>query len=189
MLVPLTLLLALGASESASQALQARDQEIRAQLPPAGQEVTAAARARADDVLTRLVDVEGIGKAALGTRWAKLSAKERSRFLSAFDRRFKQAIGEQLDLYRSTNITYGDEKKDAGRVLVPTQLKIRGEPTEVTYAMSSGSKGWRIVDIIIDGVSTVENYRTSFAKVISQSGIDGLIDRLSRASAGAKSAK
>ena len=186
----LTLLFALSAGEGAGaiQALQARDQEIRAQLPPAGQEVSPEARAKADAVLTRLVDVDGIAKAALGDRWTKLSGKDRARFLSAFERRFKQAIGEQLDAYRSANVTYGDEKKQGNKVLVSTQLQIRGEPTEVTYAMQSGGKGWRIVDIVIDGVSTVDNYRTSFAKVISQEGINGLIERLSKGSSAAGSA-
>jgi phospholipid transport system substrate-binding protein len=59
---------------------------------------------------------------------------------------------------------------------------IKGEPTHVDYVMRQQRDGWKIVDIIIDGVSTVENYRSSFSKVIAQEGFDALISKLSKKS-------
>jgi phospholipid transport system substrate-binding protein len=50
--------------------------------------------------------------------------------------------------------------------------------------MKRASQGWRIVDIVVDGVSTVQNYRSSFSRIIQKEGIDGLIKRLERGSAG-----
>jgi phospholipid transport system substrate-binding protein len=65
-------------------------------------------------------------------------------------------------------------------VIVPTVLVVKGEPTHVDYAMRQAKDSWRIVDITIDDVSTVENYRSSFSKVIAQEGFDSLIAKLSK---------
>ena len=50
--------------------------------------------------------------------------------------------------------------------------------------MRQGKEGWRIVDITVDGVSTVENYRSSFNRVIAKDGVEGLIQRLEKGPTG-----
>ena len=65
-------------------------------------------------------------------------------------------------------------------VRVPTRVVVDDEAVEVTYALRQDGGDWRIVDIVADGVSTVENYRASFARVIAKEGVDGLIRRLER---------
>jgi phospholipid transport system substrate-binding protein len=38
--------------------------------------------------------------------------------------------------------------------------------------------GWKIYDVLVEGISLVTNYRSSFAAIIQQQGMDGLIRRL-----------
>jgi phospholipid transport system substrate-binding protein len=44
--------------------------------------------------------------------------------------------------------------------------------------MLNDSKGWRVFDIIIDGVSLLKNYRSDFRSHIESHGIDSLINEL-----------
>jgi phospholipid transport system substrate-binding protein len=53
--------------------------------------------------------------------------------------------------------------------------------------MKREKDGWHIIDIVVDGVSTVENYRSSFARIISKEGVEGLIKRLERGGSPVKS--
>ena len=46
--------------------------------------------------------------------------------------------------------------------------------------MEKTDKGWKVYDVKIDGVSLVENYRSTFNTEIQKSGVDGLIKSLSR---------
>ncbi len=177
----LILILGLAAGSGATEALRARDAEIRAALPPSGAEVTPAARRRIEAIVTRAVDTQAIVQAALGKRWSQISAAQRRRLVAAFENRFRRASGSELDAYRSTQIEYLPEAEASGGVLqVPTRVVVKGEPTEIAYAMKQQRSGWRIVDIVIDGVSTVANYRSSFARIISKEGVEGLIKRLER---------
>ncbi|HTT69837.1 MAG TPA: ABC transporter substrate-binding protein [Anaeromyxobacteraceae bacterium] len=171
---------ALSAEETATEALRARDAEIRAALPPAGSEVTPATRKRVENIITRIVDVHAMVESAMAARWKQITEAQRKRLVTAFENRFRSTSGSEFDTYRSTEVAYEPEKVEAGRVVVPTRVVVKGEPTDITYAMRQEGGAWRIVDIVIDGVSTVDNYRSSFARVISKEGVEGLIARLEK---------
>jgi phospholipid transport system substrate-binding protein len=165
---------------SATDALKARDAEVRAQLPPPGTELTPKMRAKLEDTLTKAVDIEGMAKSALGKHWDEQSPEKRKKFLKAFLSRFKKVSGDQLDSYRSSKTEFGPEEREGDLVKVPTTLTVKGEPTRVVYVMRQVGNSWRIVDIIVDDVSTVQNYRSSFSKIIAKEGFDALIARLSK---------
>jgi phospholipid transport system substrate-binding protein len=44
--------------------------------------------------------------------------------------------------------------------------------------MHKTADGWKIYDIVVEGVSLVLTYRSEFDAVVKQQGIDGLIKRL-----------
>jgi phospholipid transport system substrate-binding protein len=174
---------------SATQALKARDAEIRAALPPPGGAVSPEIRRKLETIVTRAVDLGAMVEAAMGKHWAKTPEKQRKRLVGAFETRFRKASGGELDTYRSTRIEYRAEVEQAeGAVQVPTKVVVKGEPTAIDYTLKREPAGWRIVDITVDGVSTVENYRSSFSRIIAKEGVDGLIQRLERGSPGPKTA-
>jgi len=173
------------AAESATEALQARDAEIRAALPPPGAEPTPAVRAKLEAIVTRSIDLRRMVERAMDRNWAKATPQQRKRILGAFERRFRALSGSQLDAYRATGIDYAPEVTGAdGLVSVPTKVVVKGEPTEITYALRREKDGWRIQDIVIDGASTVEGFRSSFARTVAKEGIAGLVAKLEKAAAG-----
>jgi phospholipid transport system substrate-binding protein len=176
------LVLALSAGDGASDALRGRAEEIRAVLPPKGTEMTPAQRQKVEALVTKTIDLRAMLQSALGSRWSQLTEKQRKRMQAAFETRFRATTTGDLDPYRSTQIEYKPEVEADGVVNVPTRVVVKGEPTDITYAMKHGKDGWRIVDIIIDGVSTVANYRNSFNRIITKEGVESLIARLERGS-------
>jgi phospholipid transport system substrate-binding protein len=57
--------------------------------------------------------------------------------------------------------------------------KTGADPIDINYSMEKTDSGWKVYDVVIAGVSLVQNYRSSFASEIQKSGIDGLIATLS----------
>lgn len=180
MRLALTLAALLAAGGSATDALRARDAEIRAVLPADGGKPDQAARRRLEAIVARTVDTRAMLQAALGARWPALTERQRGRLASAFHKRFRAVGSAQLDEYRQARIEYLPEEPDGERVRVPTRLTVKEETTPVAYLLRPDRGGWWIVDVVVDGVSTVENYRASFARVIAREGVDGLASRLER---------
>ena len=174
------LLFLLAGRSGATQALRERDAEIRAALPPSGQVLSESGRHRFEAIVARIVDTRQMLESALGPRWAKLTPKERQRLLEAFEHRFRVSGGSQIDTMREAHIEYLNESQQGELVVVATRLAVKEETSEVRYVMRETSAGWRIVDVVIDEVSTVENYRASFARIIGREGVEGLIRRLER---------
>jgi phospholipid transport system substrate-binding protein len=175
--------LALAAGTStATEVLKARDAEVRATVPAKGVELTPATRQKLEGILTRTVDLEGVARASLGKNWDDATPATRKRFLDAFKQRFRKATADQFtDDYRGTEVKYLPEvPAEEGAVKVPTEVVIKGEATHIDYVMRKEAGEWRIVDIVVDDVSTVENYRSSFGRIIKKEGMDGLINRLNK---------
>ena len=64
-------------------------------------------------------------------------------------------------------------------VVVKTQVnQPGGQPIPIDYSLEKAANGWKVYDVLIDGVSLVTNYRSSFNTEIQKSGIDGLIKSL-----------
>jgi phospholipid transport system substrate-binding protein len=71
------------------------------------------------------------------------------------------------------------ETKGQNDVIVRTTVKASGrQPIPVDYRMQKGPDGWKVYDVIVENLSLVTNYRSSFASEIQRAGIDGLIKAL-----------
>jgi phospholipid transport system substrate-binding protein len=119
-----------------------------------------------------------MAKDAVGKRWDALSAADRKRYVSAFEGFFRKASEGEIAGFRNSQIDYGAETSSGDDVQVPTTLTLKGEPTPVIYTLRKEGEGYKIVDLTIDGVSTVDNYKSSFGKEIDKNGIGGLISKL-----------
>ena len=80
-------------------------------------------------------------------------------------------------------------------VQVQSEIKLPGgaPPVNVDYSMYKADSDWKVYDVMVDGVSLVTTYRSTFAEEIRQNGIDGLIkslrDKNAPAAAGRKKAQ
>jgi len=54
-----------------------------------------------------------------------------------------------------------------------------GQPIPIDYGMERTDGGWKVFDVVVDGVSLVTTYRSSFNDQIQKSGVDGLVKTLS----------
>ncbi len=61
---------------------------------------------------------------------------------------------------------------------MPTSVEYEGNTYSVAYRMQQGESGWRIYDVIIEGVSMVGNYRSQFDAIIKRGGADALLQAL-----------
>jgi phospholipid transport system substrate-binding protein len=67
-------------------------------------------------------------------------------------------------------------KPDDTEVTVQVRVLQSGaQPVPVDYDMEKTANGWKCYDVRVGGISLVVNYRTEFAGIVRDKGIDGLI--------------
>ncbi len=160
--------------------LKARQSKLDAILARHPGELPAAEKDKLGRILTETLDFRQMGKAALGAEWERRSEAERDRYVKAFEDLLRASLLRKPDIYRVDSVHYGPEKLEAGAGRVLTTVRSKDATTEVEYEFLTLAGQLRIVDYRIDGVSTVRNYRSQFAKILTKSGWSGLLDRLQK---------
>ncbi|MHB1331016.1 MAG: MlaC/ttg2D family ABC transporter substrate-binding protein [Sulfuriferula sp.] len=118
---------------------------------------------------------------AVGKYWPRATPAQRQSLIQEFRTLLVRTYASSLTAFNNQEIEYKPFRMapDATDVTVQTQVKQPGaQPIPIDYSMEKTSFGWKVYDVVIDGVSLVTNYRSSFGSEIRQSGIDGLIRTL-----------
>ena len=83
-----------------------------------------------------------------------------------------------MEAYTSETVRYGKETLRKKKALVETFIVRPNLEIPVVYRLRQRGGKWYAYDIVIEGVSIVRNYRTSFAGVVKKQGMEGLLASL-----------
>ncbi|MEM1041097.1 MAG: ABC transporter substrate-binding protein [Bacteroidota bacterium] len=170
-LVLLTLVLvapAAAQSDGIEEMLRQRDAEIKTILGEGTP--TAAQRDELRAVVNDVIDFEAMSAQALGPFWSDLSAGQQAEFAEAFGGVIRAQSLADLDLYRA-RVSYGDVAVTGATATAFTTARSGDVDAEVVYALARTGDAWAVTDIVIDDVSTVEGYATSFQRVMKRKGV------------------
>lgn len=134
-----------------------------------------------DEIVLPHFDFQRMSQLVLGKYWRQASTEQRERFTHEFRTLLVRTYSKALEQYRDQTINYlpmrGDEQ--GGDVLVRTEVQQSdGYPIPINYSLYLVEGQWKVYDVVIDNVSLVTNYRSSFATDIRKGGLDNLIARL-----------
>lgn len=130
---------------------------------------------------------------AVGRAWRDATDAQKEALTKEFRTLLVRTYSTSLTQYRNQTIEVKPAKVGPAdkETVVKTQInQPGGQPIPIDYSMEKTDKGWKAYDIVVDSVSLVTNYRSTFAEEVRKSGIDGLIktlaDRNAKSAAGKK---
>ena len=125
-------------------------------------------------------DFTTMSKLVLARNWKRFSAEQRDEFLREFKNYLANAYGDRIDRYEQEEVEIvGEREEPRGDVTVRTRI-VGGEYAGATvdYRLRGRTGRWLVVDVVVEGISLVSNYRDQFREVLSNGGPDHLLDRL-----------
>jgi phospholipid transport system substrate-binding protein len=126
-------------------------------------------------------DFSRMTRLAVGRSWAQANDAQKAALTREFQTLLVRTYSTSLSQYRDQTIDVRPAKVAAGDkdAFVKTVVKQPGGPSiPIDYSMERTDKGWKVYDVVVDGVSLVTTYRGSFNEQIQKSGIDGLVKTL-----------
>jgi len=151
---------------------------------------TSQRRLALEEIAHQRFDFRTMSKLVLGRNWKRLEAEKRDEFVDEFTTYLANDYGNRLDRYEQEKVDVeGEEPKPRGDVVVKT--KIVGGANNgviVDYRMRKQGDDWKIIDVVIEGISLVANFRDQFKEVIARGGPEGLIRKLAEKNAEAAKA-
>ncbi len=134
-----------------------------------------------DEILLPHFDFEYMSQMVLAKYWRRASQEERVAFVAEFRNLLVRTYAKSLDQYVDQEIVFLPFRagKDKLQATVKTEVEQAGSfPIPIDYRLHYKQGSWLLFDVLIDGVSLVTNYRSSFAKAIRKDGLQNLIDSL-----------
>lgn len=133
-------------------------------------------------LLAENVAVERLAKAVLGRHWRTASEPQRQRFVTLLPSYLRATYGSRLGEAAGYRLEVGSPRPlTAGDMIVPAQARREGGvPVAIDWRVTPAPGGWRILDVVVEGVSLALAWRNEFDAVIGQRGIDGLLDEMAR---------
>lgn len=123
---------------------------------------------------------------AAGSHWAKASEAARQSLTAAFERMSVATYADRFDGYSGESFeTMGRKPGPQGTTLVETKLvRPKDDPVDISYVMRQVQGRWRIADVLLEGgISELARYRSDYAKILRDGGLEALVVELDARSA------
>ncbi len=138
-------------------------------------------RTRIQEIVYARFDFETMAKYVLGRKnWTQFEAGQRDAFIAQFKRFLSRSYGTRLSRYEGVEVEVAGEREEKrGDVTVLTIIHGgQFDGASVDYRVRDRDGAWRVIDVVIEGVSLVSNFRSQFKDIVASEGAEGLIHQL-----------
>ena len=138
------------------------------------------ARAQAiRQIIQKSFDFPLMAQNSLGSAYGHLSAGQRQEFVSTFSSLFQDSYTRMvLNFLKKETIKYDPERREGRGTRVNTTMIRTNETIPVDYLMRPQGQGWLLYDVIVDGVSILDNYQRQFTQVIRTNSFEFLLNKM-----------
>ena len=128
------------------------------------------------------IDFEEATRLAVGRSWREASAEQKKKLTGEFRKMLVRTYSNAIEGYQGQTLkvlpSRGGKQSEDDTTVRAQFIRAGGKPLPIEFQMRKTQQGWKIYDIVVEGVSLVLTYRSEFDQVVKQSGIDGLLKRL-----------
>lgn len=140
-----------------------------------------------EKVVGERFDYQEMSRRSLGASWNNLSEKERQEFVSLFQTLLVNTYADKIESYTGDGVQYINERTEKEYAEVRTKVLTGKTEIPLDYRLLNKGSAWRVYDVVVDGVSLVNNYRGQFSKILRNGSYPDLVDQLRKKSEKIKS--
>jgi phospholipid transport system substrate-binding protein len=132
-------------------------------------------------IVEGFVDFPTMSRLVLARNWSGLDDEKKKEFTEEFKRHLSVTYGKNVESYNNEKVQIvGDRDEGRGDWTVQTKI-LRpqgGGDILVDYRLRQIGGEWKVIDLVIERVSLVSNFRSQFQDVMANGGIDRLLKLL-----------
>ncbi|HAA03031.1 MAG TPA: organic solvent tolerance ABC transporter substrate-binding protein [Syntrophobacteraceae bacterium] len=139
-------------------------------------------RVEIEKIVSEYFDFREMAMRSLGPSWKQQAPDKQQEFTQLFKDLIFNTYIDRIDTYTCSNekVTYDDEALDGNHAVVRTRITgYKGnKDIPLEYRLSLKDNDWKAYDVVIEGVSLVNNYRQQFASILNRESFEGLLKRM-----------
>lgn len=141
-----------------------------------------AKQAELEDLFRPVVDVPFVGRFVLGQHWRAATPSQQKEYLAAYGPfLMKHYIGRLVKYSgQAVKVTKALSEKDGSIMVTMAVINPGQEKFFVEYRLQPAGKSFKLIDIVVEGVSLLASQRSEFNSVVNDKGLDYLIEALKK---------
>ena len=129
-------------------------------------------------IINKRFDFRAMSQRTLATNWKKASDEEREKFIDLFSQLIQNTYIGKIESYTDEKVEYPGETVKGRKAFVKTLIITSSADIPVDYKLYEKDGEWLVYDVIIEGVSLISNYRSSYQEIVNKEGFKGLLARM-----------
>jgi phospholipid transport system substrate-binding protein len=138
-------------------------------------------RAEILQIVDEYFDFGEMAKRSLGRPWKEQSPQKQQEFVDLFKQLLFNYYAGRVETYTDTDerVVYDEQKIEGEYALVKTRvLNYKNTNVQLDYRLRLLNGEWKVYDVVIEGVSLVDNYRGQFNSILASKSFDNLLGQL-----------
>ena len=136
---------------------------------------------RVEAAADKLFDYVELSKRTLGLNWNKFTPEQRKEFVGLFKTILKDAYVDKITAYTNERVNFTKEVPlSETTVEVQSTVVSKGGETPIYYRVMKKENSWKVYDVVIEGVSLINNYRSQFREILGNNPPETLLETLRR---------
>ena len=126
-----------------------------------------------------MFDFTELSKRTLAQNWSKFSPEQQKEFTELYTSVLEDAYANKIIAYTNEKIDFTKEVALTGNTVEVQSTVLRKDgdvPIYYRVIMKDGS--WRVYDVVVEGVSLVNNYRAQFRAILANKPPESLLETL-----------
>jgi phospholipid transport system substrate-binding protein len=124
---------------------------------------------------------KAMSQRTLSRNWRKATPEQQDRFTDLFAKLLEKTYMGRIEAYTDEKVEYIREKMETDtRAMVYTQILAKSGNIPINYRVAKKGDQWLVYDVIIEEVSLISNYRSSYEEIIKKDGIEGLLSQMAQ---------
>jgi len=116
-----------------------------------------------------IFDFTELSMRTLGRDWSKLNQEQRKEFVELFTRLLERVYTDKILAYTNQKIVFTKENMFSDkRAEVCSDVISDTRAFSIHYRMMLKNGEWKVYDVVIEGVSLIENYRSQFKRILTK---------------------
>ena len=133
-----------------------------------GEANKAAKEKKIESIANQMFDYVALSKLTLGRSWKEFNNEQQKEFISLYRSILKKAYMDKILAYTDEKVLFDKEMMlSENKAEVQTKIITKSTEIPINYRVYLKDGQWRVYDVIIEGISLIQNYRTQFREILA----------------------
>ncbi len=130
------------------------------------------------DVVSNYFNFDEMSKRSLGDAWKQQPPEKIQEFSKLFKKLLFNTYVGRMENYHDEKTFYDSQRIDDDFSSVKTHFLHQSDNISIDYKLHRERGQWKVYDVVVEGISYVDNYRSQIASILAHQSFDSLISML-----------